>query len=120
MSPAAALLDELQAAGIEVRSAEGRLVVNSASALPDETRERIRAHKPGLLRHLDRERRRRSALRMLTGPATRYAFISDTGPEYVTLTVAIRDVGTFELTIDRNKWDGIRALELIEQGNAVS
>jgi hypothetical protein len=47
-------------------------------------------------------------------------YLPDTGPESVTLTVAIGYVGTFELTIDRDKWDGMRALELIEQGNAVS
>ncbi len=49
MTPAAALLDELRAAGIELRAAGDRLLFRPAGAMTPALAERVKAHKGELL-----------------------------------------------------------------------
>lgn len=67
-----------------------------------------------------REERRAKVLAMLAeNPKTRRAFITnlDNDPDSVILTIAIRDVATFEMQISRDKYDPFMLLKLIEKGS---
>ena len=67
-----------------------------------------------------REERRAKVLTMLAeNPKTRRAFITDmdSKPDSVILTIAIRDVATFEMQISRDKYDPFMLLKLIEKGS---
>jgi hypothetical protein len=64
------------------------------------------------------ETRRLRVLAMLAErPSIRYAVLTDTqaDPEVVIVTLAIRNVGTCELRIPRQKYDGVLLLELVER-----
>ncbi len=64
------------------------------------------------------EARRRRVLAMLAQhPGTRYAVLTDTEAdlEAVLLTLAIRDKGSCELSIPREKYDPFLLLDLIER-----
>lgn len=65
------------------------------------------------------EQRRKKVLKMLEDrPEIQRAFITDTetDPDHVILTMAIRDVASFELSIPRCKYDPFLLLEIIERG----
>ena len=64
------------------------------------------------------EARRQRVMAMLADhPEERYAVLTDTqsDPEAVLLTLAIRGHGTCELRIVREKWDGVLFLEMLER-----
>ena len=64
------------------------------------------------------ESRRQKALNILMEkPDTQRAIITDleSDPDNVILSMAIRDVATFEMTIPREKYDAFLLLELIEK-----
>ncbi len=68
---------------------------------------------------LRREFRREKVLKMMAEddrPRT-YYFCPDTEshPDYVILACAKRSVGTWEMTIEREKWDAMKFLELVER-----
>jgi hypothetical protein len=65
-----------------------------------------------------REYRRRRALRLLhQDPKRRYAYVADTAGEAVTLAIAVRDVGTSEVTIPHESYDPFAILlALSERG----
>ncbi len=73
----------------------------------------------------DRERRRQAVLDMLAGnPALRYAWLVEPESELddgtssdVIVALAIRDVGSCELTIERERYEPFRLLELIAAGD---
>src|SRR5690606_10950692 len=61
-----------------------------------------------------RARRRDTVLRMLAErPANRYAWCVEPAGEYVFAAVAIRNVGACELTIEAERYDDGRMLEII-------
>jgi len=67
----------------------------------------------------ERERRRQDVLALLAAtPEIGHAWLTDDkgDADYVILAVAIRDVGTAELTIARDRYDGFKLLRLLEQG----
>ena len=92
----------------------------------------IREHKPGIVAALHTtndaendalpdpaaEWRRQKVLRMLVEkPGPRYAVFTDTDAdlESVIVVLAIRNRATCELRIPREKYDGVRLLDLIER-----
>ena len=63
------------------------------------------------------EARRQRVLAMLAeNPGTRLALVTDTQaePESVIVTVGVRDKGTADLRIPRERYDGLKVLALIE------
>lgn len=143
------LLAALRSAGVELAvTARGTLRVKSgAHGLTPELKAEIVAHRDELLAALeaeravtapavvhettataacdpaaDRTRRRRAVLDMLAAkPALRYAWLTepDRHGDYV-VALAIRDVGTCELSIERECYDPFRLLELIAAGDPES
>lgn len=65
------------------------------------------------------EQRRKKVLTMLSeNPTIQRAFVTDaeSDPDNVILTVAIRDVASFEMLIPREKYDPFLLLQTIERG----
>jgi hypothetical protein len=123
------ILGLLAAQGLTLRPRpDGNLIVSPRRLLTDEARQLIREHKAELLEALSgasdtlpdtaAEARRKQVLAMLRQrPGTRYAMLTDTkeDPQAVILALAIRDAGTCELCIPREKWDGVLFLEMLER-----
>ena len=114
--------------GIALTADTGRIKAQPASKLTSDLRQRIKAHKPELLSYLTRhaetmiadpaETKRREVLDMLAeNPGITYAVISDneTDPEYVIITFAIRGQATCDLRIPKDRYDGLKILDLIER-----
>jgi len=115
----AEILDRLHQRGICLRARSGQLIAESASALTDDARTLSRDHKPELLKLLEREDRRQRVLEMLADapPEASYAYLTDdkSHPEYVILALAIRGVGTCELSIPRDRYDPFLLMEMLEK-----
>ena len=126
---AAELLTDLAPHGITL-DADGKNLRYYAAegALTPVLRERIKTHKTELLVYLTKdaanqitdpaEKKRRKVLSMLAdNPDITDAFTSDdqTDPEYVIITLAIRGQATCDLRIPKDRYDGPKMLELIEQ-----
>lgn len=121
------ILSLLAAHGLTVRPrSDGNLEVWPRSALTDELRALIKAHKAELLEALAgdalpdpaAEARRQRVLAMLAErPGARYAVLThDPGaPDHVILTLAIRGVATCEMSIPRDRYDPFLLLDLIER-----
>ncbi|MDP3279950.1 MAG: hypothetical protein U1D41_05745 [Nitrosomonas sp.] len=65
------------------------------------------------------EERRNKVLAILAAnPNTQRAYSVDAeaDPKNVIVTIAIRNVASFELTVSKSKWDAFLFLELIERG----
>jgi hypothetical protein len=77
----------------------------------------IKQLKPEILAELHREQRHAHAMAMLeTSPNARYAMIVlDPNCDPVILSVAIRGVAVFDLSIPRQKYDGLAVLELFQK-----
>ena len=116
---AAKVLDRLHQSGIRLTAEGDRLIAESTSALTDDTRTLIREHKPELLKFLEREDRRRRVLDILAdaSPEARYAYLTDdkSHPDYVILVLAIRGVGTCELSIPRNRYDPFLLMQMMDK-----
>ena len=124
------VLARLSALGVRL-SREGEAIrAVPRSALTEEARDLIRAHKTELLAALPAadggnplpdataEARRQLVLAKLAErPGSRYAAIADpeANPDAVTLTLAIRGVATCELRIPRKKYDPFLLLKLVER-----
>ena len=115
----AEILGRLHQRGICIKAQGGRLIAESASALSDDIRILIRDHKPELLKLLGRENRQQRVLKMLADapPEASYAYLTDdkSHPEYVILALAIRGVGTCELSIPRDRYDPFLLMEMLEK-----
>lgn len=62
-----------------------------------------------------REHRRSRVLAMLAGSETKYAFLTDTESQSdVIVTVGIRGVATFEMTIPRDRYDPFLFIRYLE------
>lgn len=132
------LLKELRDGGIELAAtADGKLRVKAAAAtLSAECKAEILKHRAELLAALEaertaqaerakrtaenRDRRRASVLEMLERkPALRYGWLTEPGPfGDVVVALAIRGVGTCELTIPKKRYDAGKLLELIAASEA--
>jgi hypothetical protein len=129
------VLAHLSRLGVRLMREGDALVAGPRSALTDEARGLIRAHKAELLAALPSdggddplpdpaaEARRQRVLAMLAErPGIRYAVVVD-NPEAdpVIVALAIRDamqdgsIVTCELRIPREKWDGVLFLEMLER-----
>ena len=120
------LLHALQDQGLSLWAEGERLLVGPKARITDETRRFIREHKAELLQALSAdslpdtstEARRQRVLSLLAAhPETRYAVVTDlkSDPDAVLVSFAIRGQATCELTISREKWDGVLFLELLEK-----
>ena len=77
----------------------------------------IKQHKPEVLAELHREQRHAHVMAMLeTTPNARYAMtVLDPNCDPVILSVAIRGIAAFDLSIPRQKYDGLAVLELFQK-----
>ncbi len=129
---AADILTYAEQHGIAILAEGQQLILEGQKGtLPPEFIERARKHKPELLAELNAandagyealppvaEARRQRVFAMLTErPGVRYAALTDTKAVSgsVLLTLAVRHVGTVELPIPADKWDGVLFLELLER-----
>ena len=67
------------------------------------------------------ESRRKAVVDMLNHatPETRFCWCTDDSEaDFIVLALAIRDVGTCELSIPREKYDGFKLLEIIGRADA--
>ncbi len=120
------LLHALERAGLHLSARDGALTVSPKSALTDETRELIRAHKTELIELLSHELpppeemspQCRKALAMLeSDPDLTRAVVTDTTsmPDTVILAVAVRGVGVGEIWISQDSYDGLAVLLMLER-----
>lgn len=118
---AADLLSRAQAAGLTLWRDGDRLKYRGPQSAIDAMLPELREHKPELMKALPdakAEARRKRVLAMLEArPEARYAAVTDSasGTQGVILTMAIRGVGTCELCVSRDKWDGVLFFDLLER-----
>lgn len=108
------MLAMLRAAGLSLRADGQALHVEPRSALTDDLRETIRANKNAILRELsaeappltpEQEAARRNVLaRLAANPGIRRAFVNRWEGDVMILTLAVRDIGTCELAIPRERF----------------
>ncbi len=94
--------------------------LSPAEKITHELIERLRKYKPAIIEELKRQQRRQKVLQMLAeNPGTQRAIVTDTesDPDNVILTIAIRDQYTFEMLVLKTKYDGFAILEMIHQGS---
>ncbi len=113
------MLARLHDADVHVHLDGDELVVRTPKPLTDDQLGYLRAHKPEIVAELGvkqaaeraREhhvaRRQRVLDQLGADPTLTYAYEIDAGshPNYIIMAMAIRDVGSFELSIDRERFD---------------
>jgi hypothetical protein len=125
MTPAEIIQDVLIHGG-KVAIDRGDLTLTAPQPLPADLLQELRAHKAELINYLhmeaansdSAERRRIEVLSMLAQePSVTHAFVTDDDAkvDYVIVTVGIGGIGTCELRIPREKYDGLAVLKLIEE-----
>jgi hypothetical protein len=125
MTPAA-LLSQIQQHGGKIVLDGSDLALSAPQPLPTDLVQELCLHKPELVAYLNTEaantdpaeRRRCDVLAMLEGnPRITRAFVTDDQAEadHVIVTVGIRGVGTCELRISKERYDGLAVLQLIEE-----
>lgn len=123
---AAEVLSKLAGAGIRLSVERDRLRAEPRSALTDDARALIQAHRAELLAALASDaltdpkaevRRPRVLVMLAERPGIRYAVLTDTeaDPEAVLLSLAIRGRATCELRIPRDRCDPFLLFDLIER-----
>ena len=117
---ASELIGRLALAGVKLSADGANLVAEPRAALTDELRALIRAHKAAILEALapierGREDRRRRVLAKLAAQPERRAAIFDDRGDPVICTVAIREVGTFEMRIPRSLYDPWLILDALQR-----
>ena len=116
---AAEIIEYLKQRDLTVRLADDdSLELSPAEKITNELIERLRKHKPAIIEELKREQRREKVVGMLANnPTIQRAFVTDTesDPDNVILTMAIRDAGTCEILIPQGKYDPFAVLEVIEK-----
>lgn len=120
MSTAIELLALIESRGARLELRAGRPVLSRHAVIVPAELDELRRHRAELRRELRARAaaaRRRRVLELLdAAPAsTRYAYLTDDSADehYVIIALAIRDVGSCELWIDRDRYDGFELLELI-------
>lgn len=110
------ILGHLSSLGIRLDQEGPNLRATPRDALTDELRDLIKRHKSQLIDALATERRRERVLAMLAdNPMLRLAVVADpdSNPAAVLVAVAIRDVGSCEVSIPRANWEPLAFLELV-------
>ena len=113
------IIKDLREQNLIVKADGDYLELSPPEKITDELIQRLKKHKPVILAELKREDRCKQILAMLADkPETQRAFITDmdSDPENVILTMAIRNVATFEMEIPKDKYDPFMLLELINKG----
>ncbi len=112
------LIDELRNGGAEIHIVDDSYIEVTGN-LTNPQREAIRAYKPELLSLLGRERRRQRVLHMMAedDQPRKYYWATDdkAHPEFVFLTLAIRDVGTCEMSMPKEKYDPFLLMEILDK-----
>jgi len=112
------IIEYLREQNFTVKADGEYLELSPPEKITEELIRRLRKHKPAIIEELKREERRLKVLSMLAeNPGTQRAFVTDTesDPDNVILTMAIRDQASFEMLIPRRKYDPFMLLELIER-----
>ena len=112
------IIQRCEAAGLHLDTDGKDILADPPDRLTDALRGALRAHKAEVLAALaDRQERTRDrvwhALQALPDKV-RYFEVVDPDADPVRLVLAIRDVGTCDLLIDRAKWDPFRFLQLLD------
>jgi hypothetical protein len=132
------VLAYLSAIGVQLSREGDSLIAEPRSALTDEARALIRAHKAELLASLAgtegalpdaaAEARRQRVIAMLAErPAIRHALVTDDAdpayPDCVVLGIGIRRgdgaIYTADMIVPRDRYDGIALLDLVERHGGV-
>ncbi|MBX3640976.1 MAG: hypothetical protein KF888_10805 [Nitrosomonas sp.] len=116
---AAEILEYLREKEIQVKLVDNNYIdLLPAEKITNELIERLRQYKPAIIAELKREERRKKVLMMLEdNPDSKRAFVTDTesDPDNVILTLAIRNQYSFEMLIPKHKYDPFVALEIIRK-----
>ena len=113
------IIEYLRENDFEVKAEGQYLELSPAEKVTDDLIQRLRKHKLEILKELQAESRRQKVLTMLEeNPDTQRAYITDTNidPNNVILSIAIREVATFEMLISKDRYDPFLLLELIDKG----
>lgn len=116
---AAEIIEDLRNQNLTIQSNGDYLELSPPEKITEELIQRLRKHKPAILAELKREERRAKVLAMLAEkPETKRALTADmiSDRDSMILTIAIRDVATFEMQISKDRYDPFMLLELIEKG----
>ena len=114
------IIEYLREQNFTVKADGQYLDLAPAEKVTDELIQRLRQHKPAIIAELKREERRLKVLAILAeNPDSQRAIITDldSDPDDVILTIALRNVATFEMQIPKHKYDGFMMLELIKKGS---
>ena len=107
------MLHALQRSGLRLSLDEGRIAVTGR--LTNEQRRAINKNKPVLKAELRRE----VVLKMMAedDQPRKYYWATDdkAHPEFVFLTLAIRDVGTCEMSMPKEKYDPFLLMEILDK-----
>lgn len=111
-------LAALEARGLAFEARDSQLVVTTPEALNDELRVFIREHKGELLAELELEQHRGRIWRDLQARPGKRVYFEQVenllNGDAVRVVVAVRGAGTADLLIDRDKWDPVSFLELLD------
>ena len=128
------MLARLHEAGLHVHIDGDELVVRTPKSLTDNQLRFLRARKPEIVAELSRRvnqaaertrkhqeaRRQRVLDQLAADPTLSYAYEIDAGshPNFIIMAVAIRDVGSFELSINRERFDPFDILAFLVDQHA--
>ena len=124
MSAAAELIETLAQQGVDLRADGDQLIVRAPKgSVAPETMETLKERKAEVMAELaeppDVKARRLKVLRMLAedDQPRKYYWATDdkAHPEFVFLTLAIRDVGTCEMSIPKEKYDPFLLMEILDK-----
>ena len=127
MSAVAELIETLTQQGVKLRVDGDQLIVSAPKgSVPPETMEALKEQKAEVMAELaapsDVKARREQVLRMIADDDQRrkYYWLTDdkAHPDFVILVFAIRDVGTGELSIPREKYDPFLLMEILDKHQA--
>lgn len=117
MSPGE-IIERVTDAGVQLAlSPSGSISAKGDQSAIEQWLPAIRQSKAAIIAELHLERRRMKVLAMLQdNPAIRYAIeVVDPNTDPVIISVAIRQLASFELNIPQSCYDGFVLLELIEK-----
>lgn len=118
------IIHRCEAAGLHLDTDGSDILATPADRLTDTLRAALREHKAEILTALaDRQEQARDRIwRELKAcpDKVKYFEVLDPNSDPVRLVLAIRGVGTCDLLIDREKWDPIRFLELLDAEREVA
>lgn len=113
------IIEYLRANDFTVKADGEYLDLSPAEKVTDDLIQRLRKHKPEILKELQAETRRQKVLNMLAdNPGLKRAYLTDAtaDPDNVILTIAIRGLATFDMLIPRPKYDPFTLIDLIDKG----